>query len=342
MRVWALAALQAAVTIAWMAYGYFQPRLLARFGFESLAGLLAWYLAFAGTTLAPLAGDASDRLVRSGGDRFPVVRAGVALAAASFVAVAVTARAEAGGLARFVLPLFVAIWIAGMTVFQAPALALVRDVAAPGEVPSALSPVVVATTLPLALWPWIEPALAALGGAATFLAGGVAVVATAAALGRSVAVPVAAPRPNDGARGGSVLVAFACGLASAAVVVLATDLVPGAIARDGAAGRAALAGLAASLVAALAAPLVRALGAVGALVGGLAIALACRAVAPWCAGAIGAGAVSVLAGAGLGLHLGAALPFVLSAQPAGRAGLTTGLYLAGAVVGSQVARALTA
>ena len=48
--VWALAALQGAVTLSWMAYAYHQPRLLAHFGFEGLAGLLGWYLVFAGTT----------------------------------------------------------------------------------------------------------------------------------------------------------------------------------------------------------------------------------------------------------------------------------------------------
>src|SRR5262245_19278556 len=182
--MWALAALQATVTLSWMAYAYFQPRFLAHFGFESLAGVLAWYLAFAGSTLAPLAGDASDRLVRRGGDRFPVVRAGVALAGASFVAVAVTAHAEGGSPARYALPLFVAIWIAGMSVFQAPALAIVHDGGTAGELPQLLSPLVVATTLPPALWPWIEPVLARLGGPVTFLAGGIAVVGTALALGR--------------------------------------------------------------------------------------------------------------------------------------------------------------
>jgi len=40
--VWALAALQAAVTLSWMAYAYHQPRLLAHFGFDALAGILGW------------------------------------------------------------------------------------------------------------------------------------------------------------------------------------------------------------------------------------------------------------------------------------------------------------
>ena len=68
--IWALAALQAAVTLSWMAYGYHQPRLLAQFGFETLSGVLAWYLALAGHD----ARAARRRRVRSarasGGNRF--------------------------------------------------------------------------------------------------------------------------------------------------------------------------------------------------------------------------------------------------------------------------------
>src|SRR5262249_57475234 len=109
------------------------------------------------------AGEGWDRLVRRGGDRFPVVRAGVALAAASFVAVGVTAASEGGSPVRFVLPLFVAVWIAGMLLFQAPALAIVRDVGGDdGRVP-AIAPLVAATALPSALWPLLEPRLDALG-----------------------------------------------------------------------------------------------------------------------------------------------------------------------------------
>src|SRR5436190_4100702 len=212
-----------------MAYAYHQPRLLAHFGFETLSGLLAWYLALAGSTLAPLAGDASDRLVRSGGDRFPIVRAGIFLTGASFVAVAVTASAEGGSPARWLLPLFVALWIAGMTIFQAPALAIVRDVSTADDVSATMAPVVLATTLPLACWPLVEASLERLGGTGTFLAGGVAVVGTALALGRTANVarepPArAAPEPTSG------LGAFACGVASAVAVLVASDRVPLALA----------------------------------------------------------------------------------------------------------------
>jgi hypothetical protein len=329
---WALAALQAAVTLSWQAYAYFQPRLLAHFGFVALAGALGWYLALAGSTLGPLAGDASDRLVRSGGDRFPVVRAGVALAAASFLAVALTAGADGASPVRWTVPFFVAVWIAGMTVFQAPALALLRDVRGPQTM---ITHAVVATVVPAALWPWLVPFLAWAGGSLSFLAGGIAVVSAAVALGRSVIVPP--PEATDGAPAGPVrpFVPFAWGLASAVAVLTATSLVPEAlpVRAQVSAGSVAVAGALAAIA------VRRSRWASGRMVpiAGVALTVLCRLVAPWSAGGV-AVAVALAAGVGLGLHLATALPFTLSARPAGRAGLVSGLYVAGAAAGSAMVR----
>jgi len=342
-RLGALVALQAAVAVAWKAYAYFQPRLLAHFGFDALASVFGWYLALAGTTLAPLAGDASDRLVRSGGDRFPLVRAGVGLAAASFLAVALTAMAEAGSAVRFVLPLFVAVWIAGMTLFQAPALAILRDLAGRDVTAGAMAPLVVASLLPTVLWPWLEPVLATLGGSITVLAGGVAVTATAFALGRSVPVPAG---PDSADRPGAPpLVAFAAGVVSAVVAVLASEVVPTILARSGPVGPeglAAVAAVAAASVAAMGGRLRSMTDERTALLAGAAMAIVGRAIAPVCAGRIAAIAVSAVTGIGLGLHLVTALPYLLSAGPRGRAGLVTGLYLGGAMLGTRLVSLLAA
>ena len=332
--VWALAALQAAVTLSWMAYAYHQPRLLAHFGFEALSGILGWYLALAGTTLAPLAGDASDRLVRSGGNRFPIVRAGVFLAGASFVAVAVTASAESGSPVRWLLPLFVAVWIAGMTVFQAPALAIVRDESGPLELQSAAAPVVLATIAPMALWPLVERLLARAGGSLTFLAGGVAIVGTAWALGSTVT----AERPaGDVVESSNGVRAFLAGVASAMAVVLGSDLVPARLAAHAgvdASWLAVLAMIVATLTVAVA----------GARIGrwaflvGLGVIAVAGAVAALVDGPIAAGVVAVVTGAALGAHMATVFPYALAGASSARAGLATGLYVAGAMLGSQVVR----
>jgi hypothetical protein len=338
--VWALAALQAAVTLSWMAYAYHQPRLLAYFGFETLAGILGWYLALAGTTLAPLAGDASDRLVRSGGDRFPIVRAGVGLAAASFVAVACTAAASPDGTVRFLLPLFVAVWIAGMTVFQAPALAIVRDENGPLELQSAVAPVVLATIAPMALWPLVYRLLARASGSLTFLAGGVAIVSTAYALGSTAAVP-AERRGDDDVESPNGVRAFVAGLASAMAVVLGSDLVPVRLAAHAGIDASWLAGLT-MIVATLAVAVAGArIGRSAAVVGFCVVALAGFA-ATLVDGPIAAGVVAVVIGVALGAHLATVLPYALAGASSARAGLATGRYVAGAMLGSQVVRWLFA
>jgi hypothetical protein len=334
--LWALAALQVAVTLSWMAYAYHQPRLLAHFGFEALSGILGWYLAFAGTTLAPLAGDASDRLVRSGGDRFPVVRAGVALAGASFVAVAGTAAASPDGAVRFLLPLFVAVWIAGMTIFQAPALAIVRDESGPLQLQSAATPIVLATIGPMALWPLVEQLLARVNGSVMFLAGGVAIVGTAWALGSTATVSAERPA-SEVADAPNAMRAFVAGLLSATAVVLANEILPvRLVSRAGldASWLAALTMIVATVTVAVSS------GRIGrwALFVGLGVVAVASAAAKLVDGPVTAGIVAAVTGIGLGAHLASALPFALAGASPGRAGIATGLYVAGAMLGSQVVR----
>jgi MFS family permease len=336
-RRWALAALQAAVSVSWMTYAHFQPKLLERFGFTAIAGLLGWYLALAGSTLAPLAGHASDRLVQSGGDRFPLVRAGVGLAAASFLAVALVAGAAPDSPWRFVLPLFVGIWIAGMTLFQAPALALLRD-DEPGTVSRPVAPVIAATMLPTALWPWIEPMLARMGGSMAFLAGGIAVTATAAGLGRTVAIA-----PHDGVEakagnddpGRALVVSFVTGVASAATVLLAVDAIPQVL-HEHRAWYTAVCGVVVALTAFASERF--GLYPLGALIGGLILVIPVGMgwfIAPRSDGLVETGMLGLVVGNAVGLQLTTVVPAALGTSAHG-AGLRAGIFLAGAAVGSRL------
>ena len=171
----------------------------------------------------------------------------------------------------------------------------------------------------------------------TFLAGGIAVVGAAVAVGRSVSV---APPATDAAPLERVrpLVPFACGLASAASVLTATSLVPAALPV-----RAQLSTTIVAAAAALAAITVRRAAwtsdARAMVVAGMVLTVICRLIAPWAAGVFGL-AVAFAAGVGVGAHLATALPFALSVRPAARAGLVSGLYVAGAALGSVVVRAV--
>jgi hypothetical protein len=185
-----LGAIQLAVTLGWMAYAHFQPRILDDIGLNRLDTHLSVYVAAAGTMLGPLAGGLADLTVRRAGSRFPVVVAGGFLAGVLFVAVALAIGPHAPGPLRDAIPMLIVLWIAAMVVLQAPSLALAGDLSRP-EVLPAVASMVAATMLPLAVWPWLAAALDRAGGTMVFVAGGVVVV-TATLLVRRL-VPRPAP-----------------------------------------------------------------------------------------------------------------------------------------------------
>jgi hypothetical protein len=347
--VYALAALQLVVTLGWMAYANFQGPLVERFGFSGLSGALSLYLGLAGATLAPLTGGLGDRLAVRGGSRVPLIVTGGMLAGATFVGVAASLSwADPSGPFRWVFLALVLVWIAAMTVLQAPALSLLPAVATSRRWPVAASPLVVATVLPTALWPLVRGALDGLGGVAVYCAGGVLVVAATLLLRGAFE---AAPRASEGSsvrrseRSPLALFAlvFAVGVVSAFVTRLASDVVPSILATRVARGdpNPALFSATTLGVGTLLAPTLGAVGASlgsrsGAL-GSVALALACGVAAPLATSFVSAGAIAVLLGAALALHLDCALPFSLESLPANRAGLSAGLYLGGVFAGSQLA-----
>jgi len=337
--VYSIAALQLAVTLGWMAYAHFQPVLLERFGLSELTGLLSLYLGLVGATLAPLIGGAGDRLARRSGRRMPLVVAGGLLAGATFVGVALTLVASPDGTLRWLLLGLVLVWIAAMTVLQAPALALLPATASPPRWPAAVSPMVVATVLPAALWPLVQRVLDGLGGPLVYLAGAALVLGATVLVRRELDTEPPAPVTAARIAPPLPLVVFGLGVLSAFITRLASDVVPTVLAmRVGTPASMAAVTLGASTL------LAPSLGAVGVTLGSrrgvvtsALVALACGALAP-IAGSLGsAAAIAVALGAALALHLDCALPFSLEALPRERAGLSAGLYLGGAFAGSQLA-----
>jgi Na+/melibiose symporter-like transporter len=88
VQVLALAGLQAAITLTWLVYNLYLPKLLTQFGFPaSLAvGLLVLENALS-VVLEPLMGGLSDQAIRWLGSRFPFISAGVILASTLFIAI---------------------------------------------------------------------------------------------------------------------------------------------------------------------------------------------------------------------------------------------------------------
>lgn len=346
--VYALAALQLVVTLGWMTYASFQAPLVERFGFAALSGVLSLYLGLAGATLAPIVGGLADRLAARGASRIPVLVTGGMLAGATFIGVATSlAAVDPRGPLRWVFLVLVLLWIAAMTILQAPALSLLPAVASSKRWPLVASPLVVATVLPTALWPLVRRALDGLGGVAVYAAGGVLVVAATlllrGAFETASRAPEAPVRSSEEAALGSLALVFAVGIVSAFVTRLASDVVPTILAMRVAWGDAnpALFSAATLGVGTLLAPTLGGVGASfgsrsGAL-GSVVVAVLCGVAAPLASSLVGAGGIAVALGAALALHLDCALPFSLESLPASRAGLSAGLYLGGVFAGSQLA-----
>jgi len=349
--VYALAGLQAVVTLGWMAYAYFQPILLDRFGLTAFTGPLALYLGLAGTTLAPFVGALGDRVAQRNAGRVPLIVAGGLLAGVTFVAVASTVSASPVGSVRWLLLALIALWIAAMTVLQAPALSLLPGSANEQRWPIVTSPLVVATVLPVALWPVVRNALGQLGGPPVFFAGGVAVVAAVLALRRAVSTTSLATA-NTGSKGADTVaqvrlmlaaLAFVLGGISAFVTRLAAEVVPGLLAVNVTSSQpptellSAMTMGASAIFAPSLAPVAVAAGNRTSLIVSVIGAVLCVAAAPLCGSVLTAAAVAVVMGAALAMHLDCALPCAFEVLPSRRCGLSAGLYLGGIFAGSQLA-----
>jgi hypothetical protein len=354
--VYALSGLQVVVTIAWMAYADFQPKLLEGFALTALASPLAIYLGLTGSILAPLVGSLSDRVARRSGDRIPVIASGGLLAGATFVAVASTAIAQPVGVLRYVLVGLIGLWVAAMTVLQAPALSLLPQSASSRDWPLVASPLVVATVLPAALWPFVRQSLDRLGGPSVFVATGVVLVIATLALRRVSTVPTATAPANrgvalrglSGARIARWVVAFALGVVSAVVTLLASTVVPGILAGSlgsGDAARGLLRAVPLGASALLAPSLARFAVASGkwtALGASVVTAVLCAAAAPLCGSVFAAVIVALLIGGALAVYLDSALPVAFELLPSDAFGLAAGLYLGGAFAGSRLLFAVAA
>ncbi|AFZ22946.1 Major Facilitator Superfamily transporter [Cylindrospermum stagnale PCC 7417] len=141
VQVWVLALLQGAITLTWLIYNSYLPKLLTQFGFPaSLAvGILVVENALA-VVMEPLMGGLSDQTKRSLGSRFPFISAGVILASALFIAIpCIVTFIPPAEVIRWILPIAMVAWALAMTVFRSPAIALLGKYSTPKELPLAVS-----------------------------------------------------------------------------------------------------------------------------------------------------------------------------------------------------------
>lgn len=140
-QVWGLASVQGAITLAWIIYGAYLPKLLADMGLPLSMGLKLLIIESAlAVLMEPVMGGLSDQSYQWIGSRFPFIAVGVIFSSALFILIpAVVIFGSPGAVFQWLLIGVLIVWSLAMTVFRSPAIALLGKYAAPAELPLAAS-----------------------------------------------------------------------------------------------------------------------------------------------------------------------------------------------------------
>jgi MFS family permease len=170
-----LAAVQGSITLSWVIYRTYLPKLLTQLGFpEVLAARLLLIELILAIALEPLMGGLSDRVRYWVGSRFPFISLGVILSSALFIAIpASVAVGNLNSTVRWILPSLAVAWALAMTIFRSPVMVLLSQYAAPPELPRAASVLVLVGGTLGAIAPFSSQFLLSLGPGITFATGSI-------------------------------------------------------------------------------------------------------------------------------------------------------------------------
>lgn len=175
-QVWGLAALLAAITFSWIAYGFYQPRILARIGFVDLAIWLGIFQGLLGAIVEPIVGWFSDRVLGRFGSRLPQVVVGVTLAGLIFVIASWLVETQLTEGMRWIVPVMMTIWVIAMIIFRGPAIALLQGFAPTSQLPQANAILALVLAITSAASPILGLILKQIGASMTFILGAIALL----------------------------------------------------------------------------------------------------------------------------------------------------------------------
>jgi hypothetical protein len=176
-QIYALAALNAAVVISWIAYHNYQPKLLEKFEFTALSNFLNIAQALVLIFIPPLAGFVADAVLRRGGNQFLVFTVGTGVTAMTFMAVAFSISGTLAAL-KVALPFMIVVWLISMNIFHSPANSMLELFTPAHNLPVAMAVIAFTTELLYGLEPIVVYIVDFLGAVPTFVVGGVLLVVT--------------------------------------------------------------------------------------------------------------------------------------------------------------------
>ncbi|MFM7600428.1 MAG: MFS transporter [Pseudanabaena sp.] len=175
-QVWGLAALLAAITFSWIAYGFYQPKILARIGFVDLAIWLGIFQGLLGAIVEPVVGWFSDRILGRLGSRLPQVVVGVTLAGLIFVIASWLVEMQLAEEMRWIIPVMMTMWVIAMIIFRGPAIALLQGFAPTSKLPQANAILALVLAITSATSPILGLILKQIGASLTFILGAIALL----------------------------------------------------------------------------------------------------------------------------------------------------------------------
>ncbi|RCJ28973.1 MFS transporter [Nostoc minutum NIES-26] len=175
-QVWGLAALLAAIVFSWMAYGFYQPKILRELEFVQLASWLGIVQGLLAAVIEPLIGGLSDRIQQRLGSRLPMISVGVVLAGLIFVTVSLLIEHSPPLGIRWILPVLMTAWTIAIIMFRSPAIALLAQFAPITELPQANAILVLVFGLVGAIGLMWNARLYSMGASITFLVGAIVLV----------------------------------------------------------------------------------------------------------------------------------------------------------------------
>lgn len=175
-RVWAIAAVQSALTLMWLVYRTYLGNMLANWGFsaEFTTQLLAFEVLLA-LVMEPVFGLLSDRQQQYLGSRAPLITLGVILSAATFLGLPLLALLQLP--LRWVLPAVAIAWALAMTIFRTPIYVwLLKSAPKQAELPLAMAILTMLGSFIAAIKGNIQTFLLTLGTIPAFLLGTIALL----------------------------------------------------------------------------------------------------------------------------------------------------------------------
>ncbi len=177
-QIAALASLDAAILISWMAYHNYQPQLIRKFHFESLIDFVKITQTVVVLFIPLLAGYLTDKFKEKKGNWLTIFAIGISTASMIFMMVSYSISDHA--LASFVqyLPLMIIFWLISMNLFHSPANAIIETFSRSSYLTLIMAIIAMVKELIYVAEPVLLESLEGVGGSTTFFVGGLALIIT--------------------------------------------------------------------------------------------------------------------------------------------------------------------